>query len=137
MATNYNYFQPTQNDSTGTPPVNPYSRTLPFQMPQQIFPQASGAAYLINSSSELQNIPITSGISVVICFPENILYLKAFQNGSPATVAYRLSAFESIATRDSKTEDSLAALIQNFESRLKKLEENNTKKEGGKLNELL
>ena len=52
-------------------------------------------------------------------------------------VAYRLSAFESIAARDSKTEDSLAALIQNFESRLKKLEESNTKKEGGKLNELL
>lgn len=75
-------------------------------------------------------------MSAAICLSENILYLKSFQNGSPAIIAYRLSAFESTTSRDPKTEDSLTALIQNFESRLKKLEENNTKK-GGKLNELI
>lgn len=151
MAVNYNYF-PNLNNTTGTPDnlfnrsVSPVQTQQLYQTPTQyqsvqptqqpLFPQSQGNVFFINTSSEIQNIPITNGISAAICLSENILYLKTFQNGSPAIVAYRLSAFESIASQEPKTENSLTTLIQNFESRLKKLEESNTKK-GGKLNELI
>lgn len=140
MATNYNYFQSTQNDTTGAPPANLFNRSvtpLPSQntyqpMQQSFFPQSSGYVYLINSSSELQNIPITNGISAVICLSENILYLKTFQNNTPAVVAYKLSAFESQPATAPQEEPSLTVLLQQMDERIKKLEDSyHPKKTGG------
>lgn len=143
MANNFNYFTPTQNDTTGTPPANLFNRsTTPippaqpiYQQPQQsFFPQSQGNVFLINSSSELQNIPITNGMSAVICLSENILYLKTFQNNAPAILAYKLSSFEgpvAEAPREESQVQSLTSIISSMEERLKRLEDALPKKTGG------
>jgi hypothetical protein len=63
---------------------------FPGQMPgmnqiqqiQQMFPQPQGSVYTINSPLDIGNVPIGStGLSVAICIPDNLMYIKSFQNG--------------------------------------------------------
>ena len=78
---NYNYATfPTDNISlnntnplystmqNGTPiGINPTSQR---QFPYQYFPQPQGAVYMIQTSSDVNNIPITNGLSASICLPD-------------------------------------------------------------------
>jgi hypothetical protein len=65
-----------------------------IQQIQQMFPQPQGSVYTINSPLDIGNVPIGStGLSVAICIPENLMYIKSFQNGQPAIMVYRISPF--------------------------------------------
>lgn len=66
---------------------------------QPIFPQPTGNVYQINNTLEVANVPAGAGLSVALCFPENIMYVKSMQNGSPLFYAYKLTPF----SKDEKT----------------------------------
>ena len=58
------------------------TQTPVFNQMQQMFPQPQGSVYSINAPAEIGNVPIGStGLSVAICIPENLMYIKSFQNG--------------------------------------------------------
>lgn len=53
-----------------------------FNQMQQMFPQPQGSVYAINTPLDIGNVPIGStGLSIAICAPENLMYVKSFQNG--------------------------------------------------------
>ena len=99
---------------------NPYPQ-------QQFFPQPQGNAYLINSSLEVANVPAGGGVTLALCQPENLLYLKSMQNGNPVFMAYKISPYEK------------EPISNQYEDRIKALEEEITKlkKGGGKFNDLV
>lgn len=110
----------------------PYQSQAPYPSAstlsqQQYFPQPQGNAYLINSSLEVANIPISGAVTLALCTSENLLYLKSMQNGNPVFLVYKISPYEnekpSIAY-----EDRIAAL----ENEIKEL-----KKGGASIHELL
>lgn len=66
-----------------------------YQQLQQMFPQPQGSVYSIKSPLGLGNVPIGStGLSVVLCLSEDIMYIKSFQNGAPVVMAYRVSPYQ-------------------------------------------
>jgi hypothetical protein len=78
----YSYFnQPTQNQTFNQ-----------FQN-QQMFPQPSGNVYSINNSLEVANVPTGAGVSVALCMPENLMYIKTTQNGSPLFWSYKITPY--------------------------------------------
>ena len=92
-----------------------------FRQIQDMFPQPQGSVYQINTPTEIGNVPIGStGLSVAICFQEQLMYIKSFQNGSPVIMAYRITPYskdstveqESTETKSSPTEERLARLEQ-------------------------
>ena len=108
----------------------------------QFFPQPQGNVYMISNSSEIMTVPVgATGISVAICLPEGIMFLKSFQNGSPVFLRYKLSSLEntngiqnpqsqpqnqnSLSNYDS---DSLTKILENYDKRLRVLEENSPAK---------
>lgn len=59
-----------------------------------MFPQPQGSVYSINELADIGNVPIGStGLSVAICFQQQIMYIKSFQNGSPVIMAYRIAPY--------------------------------------------
>lgn len=115
-------------------PVNQLPGYNQIQQIQQMFPQPQGSVYQINSPAEVGNVPIGStGLSVAICFQEQLMYIKSFQNGSPIIMAYRVSPY---AKEESAPVSSPA---QTMEDRLSKIETmlNSMANEGGKFNGLL
>lgn len=113
-------------------PMNQMPGYNQIQQIQNMFPQPQGSVYAINSPLELGNVPTGStGLSVAICFAENLMYIKSFQNGQPVIMAYRVSPFQK---EDGKTETSPA----NYDTRLATLEEKLDKIiSGGKFDGLL
>ena len=109
-----------------TPNYTPYPTASTLQQ-QQFFPQPQGNAYLINSSLEVANIPISGSITLALCTSENLLYLKSMQNGNPVFLAYKITPYEK------------EPVAQNYESRITALEDQLKKmqNEGGKFNDLL
>ena len=105
-----------------------------YQQIQQMFPQPQGSVYQINSPAEVGNVPIGStGLSVAICFQEQIMYIKSFQNGAPIIMAYRVTPY-------AKEESApVASSTPTLEERMTKLETllTNLTNEGGKFNGLL
>lgn len=104
--------------------------SIPYQQPfptaaqmtqQQFFPQPQGNAYLINSSMEIANIPM-SGVTLALCPSENLLYLKSMQNGNPVFLAYKTMPYEPEKPSNKDYEDRISTLEKQIES-LKK--ENN------------
>lgn len=99
-----------------------------YQQLQQMFPQPQGSVYSIQSPLELGNVPIGStGLSVVLCLSEDIMYIKSFQNGTPVVMAYRVSPYQReeeapaaptepqpspLETRISELEATVRALVQ-------------------------
>lgn len=98
-----------------------------YQQLQQMFPQPQGSVYSIKSPLELGNVPIGStGLSVVLCLSEDIMYIKSFQNGAPVVMAYRVSPYQKeeapppsaepqpspLETRISELEATVRALVQ-------------------------
>ena len=100
-----------------------------------MFPQPQGSVYAINTPTEIGNVPIGStGLSVAICFSEQLMYIKSFQNGNPVIMAYRVTPY-------TKEESAPSPAIPTLEERMAKLENlltnlTNTS-EGGKFNGLL
>lgn len=61
---------------------------------QPLFPQPSGNVYHINNTLEVANVPVGAGLSIALCLPENLMYIKMLQNGNPMFWAYRISPYE-------------------------------------------
>lgn len=113
---NYPYFGQTGQGATSVPPSNQPANVQPapstlspqsmsfnmsqqtYQMNQSLFPQPTGGVYNLSTASDIGNVPAGIGISVGLCLPENIMYIKALQNGSPMLLGYRLSPIEGQAT---------------------------------------
>ena len=119
---------------------NPYNQQAAaynnYQI-QQMFPQPQGSVYAINTPTEIGNVPIGStGLSVAICFNEQLMYIKSFQNGNPVIMAYRVLPYTKEETATAPTQTAPAP---NFEERLAKIEALLTQatNEGGKFNGLL
>lgn len=118
---------------------NPYNQQAAaynnYQI-QQMFPQPQGSVYAINTPTEIGNVPIGStGLSVAICFNEQLMYIKSFQNGNPIIMAYRVLPY----TKEETVAPTQTVPAPNFEERLSKLETLLTQatNEGGKFNGLL
>ena len=121
---------------------NPYGQQTPtynnYQI-QQMFPQPQGSVYAINTPIEIGNVPIGStGLSVAICFNEQLMYIKSFQNGNPVIMAYRITPY----TKEETPTTTQTAAAPSTEERLAKLETllsnlNNNTNEGGKFSGLL
>jgi hypothetical protein len=43
---------------------------------QSMFLQPQGNVYNINSTLEVANVPVGGGVSVALCIPENVMYIK-------------------------------------------------------------
>ena len=127
---NYNYGFPQQ--ATPTPPT--FSQ---LQQIQQMFPQPQGSVYSINAPVDIGNVPIGStGLSVALCLPEQLMYIKSFQNGAPVIMAYRVSPFQ----REERPVDTpVPAIVEDpMTQRLAALETKINKIiEGGKFDGLL
>lgn len=127
-----NYMNYNQN-----PGFQPYQAT-------QYFPQPQGSIYMIGSSNDVANVPVGAGLSAAICLREGLIYLKTIQNGSPMLLGYKLSPLEGNATiqeqkiqmnsaqtpvsaPDTTIEQRILNVLEEFEARLKKLEEEKPK----------
>ena len=118
---------------------NPYGQQTAaynYQQIQQMFPQPQGSVYAISAPTEIGNVPIGStGLSVAICFNDQLMYIKSFQNGNPVIMAYRIAPY----TKEENAPTEPAPAPSNLEERLAKLETilTNLTNEGGKFNGLL
>lgn len=107
-----------------------------YQQIQSMFPQPQGSVYSINTPVEVGNVPIGStGLSVAVCFPEQLMYIKSFQNGSPVIMAYRIAPY----AKEEATAKDVPPQPNPLEERLIRLENllSNLTPEGGKFNGLL
>lgn len=117
---------------------NAYGQGMPpapfntYQQIQQMFPQPQGSVYAINTPTEIGNVPIGStGLSVAICFNEQIMYIKSFQNGNPVIMAYRVIPYTKEETPTPAPQpDPIESRLDKLEQLIKNLVEN----EGGKPN---
>lgn len=108
---------------------NPQAMVAPQQIPatqqniQPLFPQPQGNVYNINSTLEVANVPVGAGISVALCIPENIMYIKTMQNGNPLFYPYRILPFNQ--NQEQKKEESLSIeeQLNKCNERIKILEE--------------
>lgn len=123
----------------GYPPIfgqNQSSQMNQYQQIQQMFPQPQGSVYSINTPAEVGNVPISSsGLSVAICFPDQLMYIKSFQNGNPVLMAYKVLPY----SKEQSSQTQQAATDNSLEERLDKLEKmlTNLTSDGGKFNGLL
>lgn len=108
---------------------------------QQMFPQPQGSVYAINTPTEIGNVPIGStGLSVAICFNEQLMYIKSFQNGSPVIMAYRVLPYTKEEPTQINTQTAAAPPTDDMGTRLSKIEaalKNITETNGGKFDGLL
>lgn len=63
------------------------------QQVQPLFPQPQGNVYNINSTLEVANVPCGAGVSIALCLPENVMYIKTMQNGNPLFYPYKIIPF--------------------------------------------
>ena len=102
---------------------NPTNGTIPFQ-PQQLFPQPQGSVFIINNSLEVANVPMGAGLSVAICLPEELVYLKSMQNGNPTFMVYRLTPYTQKEQPSPQTD--IEQRISKIEMQMKELLKSNT-----------
>lgn len=122
---------------------NQYSSNYSYQQ-AQYFPQPQGNAYIVDNSLEVANIPMGTGISVILCPSEGSMYLKAMQNGSPSISVYKISPFDNNQYNKNENQNSdqnMQSIILKMEEKISKLEKTVDKLSknniGGGLNELL
>lgn len=138
---NYTYSQfptapapnPQQNQNYFSMPVGTpvgYNPTPIQTEPQQYFPQPQGAVYMIRASSDVNNIPITNGLSASICLSDGTLFIKTMQNGNPSMIGYKLIPLDnqfpaSQSPKENENpglEDRLIKFLGQFDERLSKIE---------------
>ena len=96
----------------------------PYQT-NQFFPQPQGNVYMVNSSMETAGVPAGSGISVILCPNESLMFIKSMQNGTPTLLTYSLTLCE---TKTNKNSDERMRALEEEVAELKK------QLKGGKLN---
>lgn len=107
------------NYSPYAPPQGP-NQFNSYQQIQQMFPQPQGSVYSIGQLSEIGNVPIGStGLSVAICFSEQVMYIKSFQNGNPIIMAYRIAPY---TKEEASTTPETGTAAVPIEERLGRLE---------------
>lgn len=103
MATNFPNYPLTQT----APMVNPAYPQL--NTIQSFFPQPVGSVYNLTTASEIGNIPAGTGVSVGLCIPEGVMYVKSLQNGAPMLLEYKLSSIDPIRPPERTSEHTTAA----------------------------
>lgn len=86
----YNYGQ---QSNLNIPQLQQPQQMSPQQNIQPLFPQPQGNVYNINSTLEVANVPVGAGVSVALCLPENVMYIKTMQNGNPLFYPYKITPF--------------------------------------------
>ena len=105
---------------------------------QPLFPQPQGNVYNINSTLEVANVPVGAGMSIALCLPENVMYIKTMQNGNPLFYPYKVIPFsqndttakheEKETSESSVSLDDLIAQIKRCNEKIEVLEEKINKK---------
>lgn len=93
-----------QQPNMNVPPLNTTQQMMPQQNVQPLFPQPQGNVYNINSTLEVANVPVGAGVSVALCLPENVMYIKTMQNGNPLFYPYKIIPFNNEGTEDKVTQ---------------------------------
>lgn len=118
MAYNYNFNPSAQ---AGIP------QQIQPQNIQPLFPQPQGNVYNINSTLEVANVPVGAGISVALCMPENLMYIKTMQNGNPLFYPYKIIPFseqkEEVKVAEPQQNEALATLTQELKDCNKRITE--------------
>lgn len=141
-----NVMPPTQNrlNNFNMTNMNSVPNTMPptpsMNTNYNLFPQTQGNVYFLNNIQEINNIPVSNGVSAAFSLSEGILYLKTIQNGSIILNGYRLSALEQVLisnsadTTESATNviETLQKSIEELKDRVAALEKQPTK-EGGNI----
>lgn len=97
---------------------------MPQQNIQPLFPQPQGNVYNINSTLEVANVPVGAGMSVALCMPENLMYIKTMQNGNPLFYPYKIIPFnQEGAGAQEKTEATQTDFVESLAAQLKKCNE--------------
>lgn len=102
-----------------------YNQPLPNQTMQPILPQPNGNVYNINSSFEVANVPVGAGVSVALCMPENVMFIKTMQNGNPLFYPYKILPFNNEAEQTQSaatTEINYSSQIEECMNRIANLE---------------
>lgn len=109
----YNSYQPqalTNQSNMGMAP--------PQQQIQPLFPQPQGNVYNINSTLEVANVPCGAGISVALCMPENVMYIKTMQNGNPLFYPYKIIPFTNDNQEDKIVEKTQPLTLESLKIQL-------------------
>lgn len=125
MANNFQNFQlpNTQSPSQQNSQAQLNNMMLPnYQQNTILFPQPIGNVYNLNTAADIANIPTGAGVSLGLCLAENILYIKALQNGAPALLSYKLGPIESNDITEDKDSDKIKQILQSFEARFTSIE---------------
>lgn len=120
-----------QNQSTPQPAAyTPQPVQVPPQATQPLFPQPQGNVYNINSTLEVANVPVGAGVSVALCMPENVMFIKTMQNGNPLFYPYKIVPFttEAEQPQESSQPPDFAAQIKELNERLSNIEKSLKKK---------
>jgi hypothetical protein len=113
-------IQPTQM------PVQQQPQQIQMQAPQQMFIQPSGSVYQLNSSTEIDMVPVGNQmISIGLCMNEGVLQIKTLQNGIPMIVAYQLAPINAQQLAEQRAAKQKAN--SSLEERITKIEELLTK----------
>ena len=128
--------QPQQTGSL----IQPYAG----QNVQPLFPQPQGNVYNINSTLEVANVPCGAGMSVALCLPENVMYIKTMQNGNPLFYPYKVIPFnqedgaaaqgknkEQEENKENTLIEDLTLQIKKCNKRIEELENKINKTKGG------
>lgn len=113
-------------------PMQQMAMPMQMQMPQQMFIQPSGNVYQLNSSTDIDMVPVGNQmVSIGLCMSEGILQIKTLQNGIPMVVAYKLAPIDArqLAAERAEKQNAKASLEERI-AKLEKIFTQDTKKEG-------
>lgn len=113
----YNYNQQPQNLTPQ--PFQQNQQMLNQQNVQPLFPQPQGNVYNINSTLEVANVPVGAGVSVALCLPENVMYIKTMQNGNPLFYPYKITPFTNEQSQQEEKPQSSSTTIDQLMEQIK------------------